>query len=113
MSADCPPSPEERLEQGEVVLFATAPFPLPEGDDRAFLLEQKEGGLGHKNISYDPATGRLTGLVRTSDAQQERLRSLLAAFSRGVTSWLHAALPRYATGCRPDRASFRPSEEAT
>ena len=31
---------EERLERGEVVYFESCPFPLPQGEDRAFLLEQ-------------------------------------------------------------------------
>jgi hypothetical protein len=108
-----PPTPEERLERGDLVVYAKAPFPLPEGDDLDFLLRQELAPLGHKNISYDPGTGRLSGHVRRTPAEDERFRSLLACFSQGVTAWLAEAFPRYTNGWQPDRASFRPLEEAT
>ena len=104
---------EERLERGEVIYYPAAPFPLPGGADHDFLLEQELGSLAHKNISYDPRTGRVTGFVRSGGTQAERLRAVFAAFSRSVTGWLAQALPRYSTGWQPDRCSFRPQEEAT
>ncbi len=113
MTNEGPSSPEERLERGEVLHYPAAPFPLPQDDDRAFLLQQQEGGLGHKNISFDPATGRITGLLHTDDGQEDRLRTLFEAYSQSVTAWLRATFPRYAGGLQPDRASFRPVEEAT
>jgi hypothetical protein len=106
-------SPEERLERGEVLLYPTAPFALPHGDDNEFLLRQELAGLAHKNISYNPATGRLSGHVRRGPDQDGRLAAVFATFSRAVTDWLAQALPRYQGGCQPDRASFRPLEEAT
>jgi len=51
-------SMEERLERGDVVYFPICPFLLPEGDDRRFLLEQQLGGRVHKNIGYDPRSGK-------------------------------------------------------
>jgi hypothetical protein len=107
------PSPEERLERGELLYYPTAPFPLPQGSEREFLLLQRLASPGHKNISYDPATGRVNGFVRSDPSQQERLRGILADFSREVTAWLAGALPRYAAGWTPDRATFRSEEEAT
>jgi hypothetical protein len=104
---------EERLERGEVVYFPVCPFPLPAGDDRAFLLQQQLGAFKHKNVSFDPASGRAAGFVRRDDAQAERLTQTLADFARGVTDWLGRALPRYRGGCLPDRVSYRPQEEAT
>jgi hypothetical protein len=104
---------EERLERGELLVYPKAPFALPEGDDLAFLLRQRRGGLGHKHISFDPTTRRLTGLARRGAAEFERLRLIMTAFSSAVTAWLAEALPRYAAGCFTDRASFRPEEEAT
>src|SRR5262249_31348341 len=53
------------------------------------------------------------GFARTSTAQAERLRQLLATFARHATRWLADTLPRYASAWRLDRVSFRPEEEAT
>jgi len=112
--ADAAPvlSLEERLERDEIVHFASTPFPLPQGGDRAFLLQQQLAGRVHKNISYDPATGRATGFRRQSAIQTERLTQVLDEFSAGVTTWLARALPNYARSWQPDRASFRPVQEA-
>jgi hypothetical protein len=104
---------EERLERGEVLFYPTAPFALPQGEDHEFLLRQELAPLTNKNISYNPATGRVSGVVRRGPGQQERLAALFATFSRSATEWLVQALPRYRGGCQLDRASFRPLEEAT
>ena len=104
---------EERLERGEVIYFPKAPFPLPTGDDHAFLLRQQLGGPVHKNISYDPASGRVGGYARQGAEESERLRQLFADFSRTTTEWLSRTLPRYAAGWQLDRISYRPEEEAT
>jgi len=104
---------EERLERGEGGYYQTAPFPLPQGEDHGFLLRQELGRLGHKNISYDPTTGKVGGFVRQDPAQAERLCELFARFSRDVTAWLAGALPRYQSAWKLDRVSYRPQEEAT
>src|SRR5581483_10050386 len=108
-----PASPEVRLEQGEILTFSACPFPLPQADDRAFLFQQQPGARLHKNISYDPASGRVSGFQRHSAEQEARLLGLLADFSSQATRWLAGYLPCYAGGCRPDRATLRPEEEAT
>jgi hypothetical protein len=115
MSADAPNTPdiERRLERGEVVYYVTCPFPLPHGDDLAFLLEQQLASRAHKNVSYDPLWGKASGYLRRSAEQAKRLRRLLADFARDVTAWLGATLPRYAASWRPDMVSYRPLEEAT
>ncbi len=102
-----------RLERGEVVYYAVCPFALPEGEDHGFLLAQRLAGGRHKNISYDPHTGAVSGFRRQGPGEAERLRELLAAFSRAATGWLAGLLPGYARAWRTDRASFRPEEEAT
>src|SRR5207248_365638 len=79
---------EERLERGEVIFYAACPFPLPGGADREFLFRQGLGSRAHKNVSYDPATGKAAGFRRESPEQAERLRRLLAEFAEGATSWL-------------------------
>src|SRR5262249_4306784 len=104
---------EARLEQGEVLFYPAAPFALPRGADHDFLLRQEQAPLGHKNISFNPHTRRVSGAVLRGDGQLEQLAELFAAFSAAVSAWLHGALPRYRGGCAPDRASFRPREEAT
>jgi hypothetical protein len=113
-SASLASSPlEERLERGELVLFPDCPFPLPTDDDRAFLSGQQLASRSHKNISLDPHTGRTAGYRRTSAGQGDRLRRILADFSRTAGVWLGSVLPRYAADWQPDRATFRPEEEAT
>jgi hypothetical protein len=104
---------EERLERGAIEYFPVCPFQLPEGEERMFLLEQRLASRVHKNISYDPRNGTAAGFARTSAAQAERLRVLLASFARQATGWLARTLPRYAGTWRLDRVSFRPEEEAT
>lgn len=103
----------ERLERGEVIHYPVCPFPLPEGSARQFLLEQQLGHRAHKNISYDPHSGRAGGYLKQSPAQAEHLRGLLAVFSRDITAWLAEVLPNYAAAWHLDRVSFRPDEEAT
>jgi hypothetical protein len=103
----------ERLERGEVVYYPNCPFPLAEGEDRLFLLGQRLASRAHKNISYDPSKGKAAGFLRQSVEQAERLRDLLAAFSRSATRWLAEILPCYSATWRLDRVSFRPEEEAT
>lgn len=103
----------ERLERGEVIFFPKCPFPLPEGDDHRFLLEQELANRVHKNISYNPHTGKAGGFLNRSPEEATRLRELLAEFSRALTGWLAGALSRYAAGWRLDQVSFRPEEEAT
>jgi len=107
------PTLEERLEQGELMFYPRCPFALPEDNDRDFLFQQQLRALTHKNINYDPLRNVAAGFVQTSAAQAERLRSLLAAFSRNVSAWLKQTLPGYQGGCQLDRATFRSEEEAT
>jgi hypothetical protein len=110
-------SVEHRLERGELLFFPICPFPLPQGDDLRFLLEQRLASgflhLRHKNISFDPETGRVSGYRWRSSEQGQRLRGLLAGFSGVATAWLARLLPHYTRGWRLDRATLRTEEEAT
>jgi hypothetical protein len=105
--------PDARLERGEVVAFSTSPFALPAGEDAEFLLAQTLASRAHKNISYDPRTGRSAGFSRRSREQGQRLTRILAEFAERATEWLTAFLPRYASTWKLDRVSYRPLEEAT
>jgi hypothetical protein len=104
---------EERLERGEIEYYPVCPFPLPQGEDMAFLLEQRLASRAHKNISYNPRTGAAGGFARSSPAQAERLRGLLETFATTATNWLAQTMPRYARHWRRDQVSYRPEEEAT
>ena len=106
-------SSEERLERGEVLFFPECPFSTPSGADLEFLLAQQLGRYIHKNISYDPAAGRVGGHARQGLPETQRLRNLLAEFSRSATEWLHQSFSRYQPYCTADRATFRSEEEAT
>lgn len=108
-----PTAPEETLERDGLIYLPACPFALPEGDEREFLFRQQLVAGRHKNISYDPTSGRLTGFRRQSAAQADRLRGALATFGERATAWLSGFLPRYAGAWRRDRVSFRPLEEAT
>jgi hypothetical protein len=103
----------ERLERGEVIYYPTCPFAVPEGEDRRFLLEQQLGSRVHKNIGYDPQSGKTSGFLRQSPEQSDRLRIVLATFAENATGWLTGVLPRYAQSWSMDRVSYRPDEEAT
>ncbi|MBL8793298.1 MAG: Kdo hydroxylase family protein [Planctomycetia bacterium] len=107
------PGLARRLERHELAYFPVCPFPIPTGEDREFLCRQQLGRLSHKNISYDPHTGRVGGCALRTRGENQRLRELLTAFSKEVTGWLTRALPNYAHAWELDRVSFRPEEEAT
>lgn len=101
-----------RLERGELIIFPSASFALPQGDELALLFELKRTALS-KNISFDPATQRVSGFVVEGRAQHEPLVHIFAAFSRSITEWLAALLPSYSTAWALDRATFHCEEEAT
>lgn len=105
------PSPEERLERGELLVFAPCPFALPADDDLAFLLGQRLDGV-HKNISYNPARATVSGFAESSPDHADRLRGILKRFADAAADWTAQLLPRYAPHWQRDRASFRPEEEA-
>src|SRR6516225_11714180 len=97
--------PAEHLERGEVLFYPTAPFALPQGQDLDFLLRQELGTLAHKNISYNPANGKVNGFIRTSPEQVDQLRAIFARFSTAATEWLAGVLPQYSQAWQLDRAS--------
>jgi hypothetical protein len=105
-------SPESRLERGEVLFFPTCPFAIPTGADLTLLHEVKLASMA-KNVSCDPVSGKLSGLVRGEAAREERLRSIFLSFSQSVMEWVNQTLTRYRGGCHSDEMSYRPLEEAT
>src|SRR5207253_5872439 len=104
---------EMLLERNEVVHLPVCPFELPAGEDLELLLAQTLRTRRDKNISYNPATGRVAGFRWQGQARAERLRQVLEGFATSAERWLKSAAPRYAAGWQRDRVSFRPEEEAT
>ena len=103
---------QERLERGELLVFAPCPFGLPEGDDRSFL-HQQQLQSSKKNISFNPEAKTVAGHKHHSDQQTARLTRLLGSFAARAQAWLGQLFPAYARSWRLDRVSFRPEEEAT
>ena len=98
------------LEAGDLLVFNPCPFPLPSADDLAFLRAQDAKGFGHKDVSYDPTTGRVVGL-RGYEETAARVKAILTDASRLAVDWLRTALPHY--DLTPDRVTLRTQEEAT
>lgn len=100
----------ERLEEGDILLFAETPFELPESD-RAFLLQARQSDSAHhKNISYKPGRDHIGGLAKRS-ADEGKMREGMRAFSQSVSEFLDRFLLPYAGHWHLDVASFRPIEE--
>jgi hypothetical protein len=95
------------LEAGTVLVFPRLSFALlPE--EQSFLAECPLSGT-RKNISYDPATGKLGG-TQLTPPQAAELAALLARFGGDAVAFVRGLLPRYAPHLRQARASFRPAE---
>lgn len=101
-----------RLERSELLVWPACPWGLPNPDDLAFL-RTLQLSRRHKNISFDPLGGHVSGFHRARPDPTERLRVVMAEFSAKIADWLGRWLPRYDAVWRLDRASFRPEEEAT
>lgn len=100
----------ERLEDGEILMFAQAPFEIAAAD-RAFLLEARQTkGAHHKNISYKPDRDRISGAASGSIAT-DNLRRVMRSYSQNVISFIGHFLVPYAGRWRVDFASFRAIEE--
>jgi 3-deoxy-D-manno-octulosonic acid hydroxylase-like protein len=99
-----------RLEAGEILVFQTPPFALPEEDRRALAEQGQAGSRFHKNVSYCPRRDRLRGAAG-GVASAGVLREIMRRYSRAVTAFMDQALPPYAGRRKLDLASFRPVEE--
>ncbi|HEV8253633.1 MAG TPA: Kdo hydroxylase family protein [Vicinamibacteria bacterium] len=99
------------LEEGRILLFPPSALQLP-AEDVAFLLSQRQSGARyHKNIAYRPAQDRISGVAGGDGADAERLRRVLADYSRRAVEFTGSVLPDYARAWKVDYASFRPVEE--
>src|SRR5579883_324974 len=105
-------NPYAVLEAGDILVMRRSFFEEAE-EDREFLLDARlSGGQYHKNIAFKPASGKISGVGQMEAAAVERLRSVLAGYSRRVIDFAGNLLPRYRAKWRLDYASLRPLEEA-
>jgi hypothetical protein len=100
------------LEEGHILFFPKTPFDLPE-NERAFLLAQcqVDDHYNNKNIAYRLNEDEVTGFIKRSDVDVEKLRCIMRAYSQQVTQVLASLLSPYVSSWRVDYASFRPQEE--
>ena len=100
------------LEAGNILYFPRTPFAFPD-DDLKFLLGLKQTDASfHKNIAYRPAEDRITGLDKSAQGPEvDRLRAIVAGYSRLSSEFLGWLLPQYAGKWKLDYASYRPLEE--
>lgn len=101
----------ERLEEGYILLFEKAPFPLPDASERAALSGVRQASAAyHKNISYRPGEDRVKGIAKAG-GDEEAVRRVLRNYSRDTIRLLTELFPFYASRWKLDFASFRPAEE--
>src|SRR5271165_3067304 len=94
------------LEAGQVVLLPGLAFETLAEESGLLSPSLLDGDS--KNISLDPATGRVGGAV----AHSALLAAMLGRFARSADSLLRALLAPYADTLRAARTSFRPAELA-
>ena len=98
------------LEQGAVLYFPKLAFRLAE-DEKQFLDTGLSDGKA-KNISLNPATGKLPGKLQGTSARGEkaaRLAVMIERFGAAATGFVTQLLPNYA-GVERARTSYRPVE---
>ncbi len=95
------------LEAGRVIMLPDLAFRTL-AKEAPLLSQDVPMASGRKNLSFDPATGRLCGSVQHPDL----LTGLLRRFAADAEALLRTLLPPYADDLRPGRTSFRPVEIA-
>jgi hypothetical protein len=98
------------LEAGGLVLFPDMAFAL-EADEQPLVDPAILSGKS-KNVSLDPATGRVGG-VEVDEAANAALGRMLTRFADYAENLLNELTPRYAGALQRRRTSFRPGAVAT
>jgi hypothetical protein len=101
-------SPAAVLEAGDVLWHARGFFTIQDGERPLFSPDVLASG---KNVSFDPATGRVGGSALAGELSGA-LRGMLARFSDESQAFLTRACPSYAPHLVRGRTSFRPIEIA-
>jgi hypothetical protein len=107
--ADLQATAVDALECGRVVLLAELPFRVRR--DEMFLLSPDTMGSERKNISLDPASGRI-GNTSLAGAEAERMVAMMRRFAGAAERLVRDLLPGYAPALERARTSFRPAEIA-
>jgi len=98
----------DELEAGDVLFLPGLAFAVDDAEGAVFSPNVLATS---KNVSFDPATGRLGGTVLTG-ADQALLRTVIARFSEQAAALVEGLFPAYRGHVRRARASFRPAEIA-
>ena len=98
----------DALERGCVLLFPHLGFPMQAGE--AQFLSPAVAGKG-KNVSLDPATGVLRG-SSVEGAELPLLQGMLMRYATSSRRLMRELFPRYESGLKQARTSFRPVEIA-
>ena len=99
----------QALENGRVLFLPDLPFRT--GPDEAVFLTADAAGGERKNISLDPASGRI-GNTTLPPETPRALTAMLDRFGHAAERLLHDLLPGYAPALERARTSFRPVEIA-
>ena len=99
------------MEEGNILFFEHLPFELAEADLQFLLSQKQTGAQFHKNIAYRPQLDRITGFMKGSETDRERLLAVMRRYSGAAIDFLGRLLPDYAATWKVDYASFRPQEE--
>ncbi len=102
----------EQLERGQILLFDSLPFDLPQADRQFLLSLRQTDSRYHKNISYRPTQDVLRGFSSKCREDVSRLHAIMRDYSGHVTGFLSRFLAPYAPHWQLDFASFRPLEES-
>jgi hypothetical protein len=97
----------EALEHGRLLYCPALAFSLEEGE-RPFLSPTWSNG-SRKNISFEPATGRLGGTT-VQGVENAVLKAMMARYAKVTHRFLEGLLPSYQPALRQARTSFRPAE---
>ncbi len=98
----------DALEAGHVLFLPNLRFELSDAE-RAYLTPEIVGKS--KNVSYDPANGKIGGTT-VAPLKVNELRQLMDRFAAGTRALLAALLPTYAAGLHQAKTSLRPVEVA-
>jgi hypothetical protein len=106
---DAPNRAVAALEAGKVIYCPGLTFQV--AAEEAGFLNPAVGDDSRKNVSLDPATGKL-GATALQPAEAARLAAMMQRYADGAQAMLHALFPGYAPSLERARTSFRPTEIA-
>jgi hypothetical protein len=98
----------ELLERGDVLWQPDGFFATYRHEEPLFSASVLASG---KNVSFDPATGRVGGSALSGE-MAEALHGLLSRFSNEALAFVNRLVPRYSSRVSRGRTSFRPVEIA-